>query len=282
MMFGAHMSIAGGFEKALVRGKSIDCQVIQIFTKNNLQWKAKKITKKECDGFHSLSKKLKIKQVVAHDSYLINLASPAPNQYSKSIEAFLDEVDRCEMLQIPFLVFHPGSHAGSGERAGLKKIAQSINLILNKRKGLNISLLLETTAGQGSNLGYKFENLSEVIKRVGEKESIGVCLDTCHIFAAGYDITTEKGYHKTFEIFDKLIGLEKIKVIHLNDSKKELGSRVDRHEHIGKGLMGLEPFRLLVNDNRFTGIPKILETPKGPDLKEDIKNLKILRNLIKN
>jgi deoxyribonuclease-4 len=281
MMFGAHMSIAGGFEKALVRGESIGCQVIQIFTKNNLQWKAKKITKKECDGFHSLSKKLKIKQAIAHDSYLINLASPSPDQYSKSIEAFFDEVERCEMLQIPFLVFHPGSHSGSGEREGLKKIAQSINLIKKKKRGFNVSLLLETTAGQGSNLGYKFEHLAEIIKRVGEKESLGVCLDTCHIFAAGYDITTERGYHKTFEIFDKLIGLDKVKAIHLNDSKRELGSRVDRHEHIGKGFMGLEPFRLLVNDNRFTGVPKILETPKGSDLKEDIENLRILRSLIK-
>jgi len=280
-MFGAHMSIAGGFEKALGIGKSIDCQVIQIFTKNNLQWKAKKITKKECDGFHSLSKKLKIKQAIAHDSYLINLASPSPDQYRKSIEAFFDEVERCEMLQIPLHVFHPGSHSGSGEREGLKKIAQSINLIKKKKRGFNVSLLLETTAGQGSNLGYKFEHLAEIIKRVGEKESLGVCLDTCHIFAAGYDITTERGYHKTFEIFDKLIGLDKVKAIHLNDSKKELGSRVDRHEHIGKGFMGLEPFRLLVNDNRFTGVPKILETPKGSDLKEDIENLRILRSLIK-
>ncbi|MDP7554879.1 MAG: deoxyribonuclease IV, partial [Nitrospinota bacterium] len=214
-------------------------------------------------------------------SYLINLASPDPILHRKSIESFFNEMERCEKLRIPYLVFHPGAHVGSGEKAGLKKIAQSINVLLKRGKGFKVSLLLETTAGQGTTLGYKFEHLADIIKMVRQKKSIGVCVDTCHIFAAGYDITTQKGYKKTFEIFNKLIGFGNLKVFHINDSKKELGSRVDRHEHIGKGYLGLKPFEFLVNDRRFANIPKILETPKGPDLKEDVENLKVLKRLIK-
>lgn len=281
-MFGAHMSISGGFDKALERGEKINCHTIQIFTKNNNQWKAKEITDKELNKFHSLYDTLHISPVVAHDSYLINLASPDPELHRKSMEAFFHEMERCEKLRIPYLVFHPGAHTGSGEKTGLKKIVQSINLLLKRAKGFKVLLLLETTAGQGTSLGYKFEHLAEIIKMVRQKKSIGICLDTCHIFAAGYDITTRKGYKKTFESFNKLIGIEKLKVIHINDSKKELGSRIDRHEHIGKGYLGLEPFRFLVNDKRFTSIPKILETPKGSDLKEDVGNLRVLKGLIKN
>ena len=280
-MFGAHMSIAGGFDKALERGEKIDCHTIQIFTKNNNQWKEKEITDEELHRFHSLHNKFQIASVVAHDSYLINLASPDPDLHRKSMESFFHEMERCEKLKIPYIVFHPGAHTGSGEKAGLKKIAQGINLLLKRGKGFKVSLLLETTAGQGTNLGYKFEHLAEVIKMVRQKKSVGVCVDTCHIFAAGYDITSLKGYKKTFETFDKLIGIEKLKVIHLNDSKKELASRVDRHEHIGKGFLGQKPFRFLVNDKRFVNVPKILETPKGPDLKEDIENLKVLKGLMK-
>ena len=281
MMFGAHMSIAGGLDKALERGEKINCRTIQIFTKNNNQWKAKEITDEDLRRFHNLYNKSRISPVVAHDSYLVNLASPDPDLHRKSMEAFFIEMERCEKLRIPYLVFHPGAHVGSGEKAGLKKIAQSINLLLKKGKGFKVSLLLETTAGQGTTLGYKFDHLAEIIKMVRQKKSIGVCVDTCHIFAAGYDITTPKGYKKTFETFNKMIGLDKLKVIHLNDSRKELGSRVDRHEHIGKGFLGLKPFQFLVNDKRFVDIPKILETPKGPDLKEDVENLKVLKGLIK-
>ena len=280
-MFGDNMSIAGGLYKALERGGKINCRTIQIFTKNNNQWKAKKIPDKELLRFHSFYNKSRISPVVAHDSYLINLASPDPVLHRKSIDAFFIEMERCEKLGNSYLVFHPGAHVGSGEKAGLKKIAQSINLLLKKGKGFKVSLLLETTAGQGTTLGYKFDHLAEIIKMVRQKKSIGVCVDTCHIFAAGYDITTPKGYKKTFETFNKMIGLDKLKVIHLNDSRKELGSRVDRHEHIGKGFLGLKPFQFLVNDKRFVDIPKILETPKGPDLKEDVENLKVLKGLIK-
>lgn len=280
-MFGAHMSISGGFDKALERGGEINCQTIQIFTKNSNQWKAKEITEKDITTYQNLFNKLQITPVVAHDSYLINLASPDPDLHKKSLEAFFLEMVRCEKLKIPYLVFHPGAHIGSGEKAGLKKVAQSINLLLKRGKGFKVSLLIETTAGQGTNLGYKFEHIGEIIKMVKQKKYVGVCLDTCHIFAAGYDITTKKGYKKTFKAFHQIIGIDKIKVIHINDSKKELGSRVDRHEHIGKGYMGLEPFRFLVNDKKFTSIPKILETPKGPDMKEDVENLKVLKGLIK-
>ena len=280
-MFGAHMSIAGGLEKALERGKKINCRTIQIFTKSSNQWKAKEITDEDLRRFQSFYAQFHISPVVAHDSYLINLASPDPVLHRKSIESFFNEMERCEKLKIPYLVFHPGAHVGSGEKAGLKKIAQSINILLKRGKGFKVTLLLETTAGQGTNLGYKFEHLAKIIKMVRQKKSIGVCVDTCHIFVAGYDITTKKGYKKTFETFNKLVGLDKLKVFHINDSKKELGSRVDRHEHIGKGFLGLKPFEFLVNDRRFANIPKILETPKGPDLKEDVKNFKVLKKLIK-
>jgi len=275
------MSIAGGLEKALERGKKINCRTIQIFTKSSNQWKAKEITDEDLRRFQSFYAQFHISPVVAHDSYLINLASPDPVLHRKSIESFFNEMERCEKLKIPYLVFHPGAHVGSGEKAGLKKIAQSINILLKRGKGFKVSLLLETTAGQGTSLGYKFEHLAKIIKMVRQKKSIGVCVDTCHIFAAGYDITTKKGYKKTFETFNKLVGLDKLKVFHINDSKKELGSRVDRHEHIGKGFLGLKPFKFLVNDRRFANIPKILETPKGPDLKEDVKNFKVLKKLIK-
>lgn len=275
------MSIAGGLDKALERGEKIDCRTIQIFTKSRNQWKAKEITDQDLRRFHSFYGKFNIFPVVAHDSYLINLASPDPVLHRKSIESFFNEMERCEKLRIPYLVFHPGAHVGSGEKAGLKKIAQSINVLLKRGKGFKVSLLFETTAGQGTALGYKFEHIADIIKMVRQKKSIGVCVDTCHIFAAGYDITTQKGYNKTFENFNKLIGFDKLKVFHINDSKKELGSRVDRHEHIGKGYLGLKPFRFLVNDKRFVDIPKILETPKGPDLKEDVENLKVLKRLIK-
>ena len=178
------------------------------------------------------------------------------------------------------MVFHPGAHLGEGEDIGIKRIAESINLHLSKKSGTNVMLLLETTAGQGTNIGWRFEQLSEIINLVEQKEKMGVCVDTCHIFAAGYDITTEEGYTKTFDEFDRIIGLKRLKLFHLNDSKKGYGSRVDRHEHIGKGKLGLNAFKMLLNDERFKDIPMILETPKEKDMKEDKENLKVLRSLI--
>jgi deoxyribonuclease-4 len=274
------MSIEGGVFNAPLRGKKIGCDVIQIFTKNNNQWKSRAITDKEATDFKENLNKTGIKAVASHDAYLINLASPNKDVYKKSLIAFYDEMQRAEELGLPYLVFHPGAHLGEGEEYGIKRIADSINLILSKKLAANVTLLLETTAGQGTHIGWRFEQLSEIINLVEQKEKMGVCVDTCHIFAAGYDISAEEGYIKTFDEFDRIIGLKRLKLFHLNDSKKGLASRVDRHEHIGKGMLGLNAFRMLMNDKRFKDIPMILETPKGKDMREDKINLKVLRSLI--
>ena len=274
------MSIEGGVFNAPLRGKKIGCDVIQIFTKNNNRWESKKITDKEITAFKENQNRTGIKAVASHDAYLINLASPNKDVYKKSLIAFYDEMQRAEALGLPYLVFHPGAHLGEGEDMGVKQIADSINLLLSKKPKINLILLLETTAGQGTNIGWRFEQLAKIINLIEQKEKIGVCIDTCHIFAAGYDISIEEGYTKTFEEFDKIIGLKKLKLFHLNDSKKGLASRVDRHEHIGKGMLGLSAFRMLMNDKRFKDIPMILETPKGKEMEEDKINLSTLRSLI--
>ncbi len=279
-LLGAHMSIEGGIFNAPLRGKEAGCDVIQIFTKNNNQWKSKALSDKEITAFKENLDKTGIKAVASHDAYLINLASPNKDVYKKSLTAFYDEMNRAEELGLPYLVFHPGAHLGEGEDIGIKRIADSINLLQSKKAKTNLTLLLEATAGQGTNLGYRFEQLADIINLIEQKEKIGACIDTCHIFAAGYDISTKDGYTKTFEEFDKIIGLKRLKLFHLNDSKKGLASRVDRHEHIGKGMLGLNAFKMLLNDKRFQNIPMILETPKEKDMKEDKKNLKILRSLI--
>jgi deoxyribonuclease-4 len=289
MFLGAHMSIEGGVENAPLRGKKAGCQVIQIFTKNNNRWNSRQLTDKDINSFKKNSFDTGVIPSASHTAYLINLASPNTEIYKKSLEAFYDEMERAERLGLPYLIFHPGAHLGSGEDAGLKKIADSINILLKKpvpfpetgADGFKLMLLLETTAGQGSHLGYKFEHLSEIIEMVDEKEKMGVCLDTCHIFAAGYDISSEYGYKKTFEDFNKIIGIDRLKAFHINDSKKGLGSRVDRHEHIGKGKIGLTAFKLLLNDAQFKNIPMIIETPKGKTMREDRRNLSVLKGLIR-
>ncbi|MEK7846196.1 MAG: deoxyribonuclease IV [Nitrospinota bacterium] len=286
MFLGAHMSIEGGVENAPLRGKKAGCQVIQIFTKNNNRWNSRQLTDKDINSFKKNSFDTGVIPSASHTAYLINLASPNTEIYKKSLEAFSDEMERAERLGLPYLIFHPGAHLGSGENTGLKRIADSINILLKKGShpkgcGYQLMLLLETTAGQGSHLGYKFEHLSEIIEMVDEKEKMGVCLDTCHIFAAGYDISSEYGYKKTFEDFNKIIGIDRLKAFHINDSKKGLGSRVDRHEHIGKGKIGLTAFKLLLNDAQFKNIPMIIETPKGKTMREDRKNLSVLKGLIR-
>ncbi|OGL47588.1 MAG: deoxyribonuclease IV [Candidatus Schekmanbacteria bacterium RBG_16_38_11] len=281
MFIGAHMSIAGGVDKAVEKGSSINCTTIQIFTKSNTQWRTTPLKKKEVENFKKNVEITKISPVFGHNCYLINLASPDPEIYRKSIDTLLIELERSEILGLPYLVMHPGSHMGEGEKAGIERIAESLNKIFEKIKGYNVRVLLETTAGQGRSLGYKFEQLAEIMALVEFKEKLGVCLDTCHIFAAGYDIRSKYGYEKTTAEFNSIVGIDKIKAIHLNDSKKELGSKVDRHEHIGKGFIGLETFRYIMNDERFRLVPKVLETPKGEDMKEDVMNLKVLRGLIK-
>ena len=279
LLIGAHESISGGIHTAFERAESIGCLTLQVFTKNSNQWAAKPLTEEDISNYKTAASKSNIKHVVAHDSYLINLCALNPEILKKSREAFFDELKRCETLGIQYINFHPGAHMGAGEKEGIKKIIESLNWAHERTKGFQVLSVLETTAGQGSSLGYKFEHLKEIIEGVDEPKKMAVCIDTCHIFAAGYDISTEDGYEKTFKEFDDIIGLKKLVAFHMNDSKKGLGSKVDRHEHIGKGMIGKNAFRFLMQDGRFASIPKILETPKGEDLKEDKMNLAVLRKL---
>jgi deoxyribonuclease-4 len=278
-LLGAHMSIAGGVDKSLPLGKRVDCDVIQIFTKSSRQWASSPYTKEEIENFKKNQKDTGIAIVVAHDSYLLNLGSPDHALRKKSIMAFIDELERCETLGIPNLIAHPGAHVGAGEDEGIKTIANSLDEVHTACRGYNVKVTLEITAGQGSCLGYRFDQIGKMFDATKENDRLRVCFDTEHAFAAGYDIRTKEGYEQTFSEFDEAIGLDRLAAFHLNDSKKEFNSRVDRHEHIGKGHIGLEAFRLLLNDKRFRGLPMCLETPKGPDLREDKQNLTLLRSL---
>ncbi|HVP07569.1 MAG TPA: deoxyribonuclease IV [Candidatus Acidoferrum sp.] len=281
MKFGAHESIEGGVFNAVLRGQTATCDTIQMFNKSNNQWRAKKLTTEEVDKFFSTIEETGIDVACSHSSYLINLASADPALNEKSYSSFKEEVERCNLLKIANLVIHPGSHLGTGEQVGMDRIATNLNRVFGEVKGNTVTVCLETTAGQGSNLGYTFEQIAYMMDKVEDKAHIGVCMDTCHIFAAGYPIIDPKEYKKTMKSFEDIVGLEKLKVIHMNDSKRELGSRIDRHEHIGKGQIGLEGFRNFVNDRKLAKIPMVIETPKEDDLKEDIENLKILRSLVK-
>ena len=279
-LLGAHMSIAGGVGNAFLEGKKVDCAAIQIFTKSSRQWAAKPYTKEEIAQFHANRKETGIASVVAHDSYLLNLGSPDPVLRQRSVAAFIDELERCEVLGVTNLIAHPGAHVGAGELEGIRTIAKSLDEVHKACPGYRAKITLEITAGQGSNLGYRFDQIGSMIDATKESDRLRVCFDTEHAFAAGYDIRTKEGYERTFSEFDEAIGLKVLAAFHLNDSKKEFHSRVDRHEHIGKGFIGVEAFRLLMNDKRFWGLPMCLETPKGPDLKEDRENLTLLRSLI--
>lgn len=281
LLLGAHMSTVGGVDTAVDRGTSIGCTTMQLFTKNNNQWFAKPLTEEVIANYKTKIATANISKVVSHDSYLINLCAANPDTLKKSLLAFADELERCELLGIPYLNFHPGAHVGAGEEEGIKKIIESLNIVHDKTKKFKVLSVVEVTAGQGTTLGYKFEQIEKIINGVDDKKRMAVCIDTCHIFAAGYDFRTEKTYEKTFKEFDEIVGLKKLVAFHINDSKKELGSRVDRHEHIGKGAIGLNGFRFLMNDKRFDEIPKILETPKEDDMHEDIENMKTLMKLIK-
>ena len=278
-LLGAHMSIAGGVGNALLLGKRVECEAIQIFTKSSRQWASKPYPKEEIEQFRENQKATGIAKVIAHDSYLLNLGSPDDGLRQRSILAFIDEMERCEVLGIGNLVAHPGSHVGAGEDQGIKTIARSLDEVHAACPDYNVKITLEITAGQGSNLGYRFEQIARMFDATRKNERLRVCFDTEHAFAAGYDIRTEEGYERTFSEFDDAIGIERLAAFHLNDSKKEFNSRVDRHEHIGKGHIGIEAFRLLINDRRFWGLPMCLETPKGPELAEDRENLTLLRSL---
>lgn len=280
MKFGAHMSISGGLYKAFGHGERAGCDTIQIFSKNQQQWRAKPLSEEEITRFRAEQARTGMGPLVVHDSYLINLASPNDELWEKSIAAFRDELERCAALGIPYLVTHPGAHVGTGEEAGLLRVATALNRLFTEGAGGDTMVLIETTAGQGSALGHRFEHLASLIALTDQDERLGVCVDTCHILAAGYDIRTPEAYAATFTAFEQIIGLERIRCFHVNDSQKGLSSRVDRHAQIGEGELGLEAFRSLVNDPRFAALPMILETPKGEDLAEDIQNLATLRGLI--
>jgi deoxyribonuclease-4 len=274
------MSIDGGVHTAHERGMSIGCTTMQLFTKNNTQWASRPISEQEIEKYKVLERKSGIRPVVAHTSYLINLCARNPVVLKKSRQAFKDEVNRCELLNIPYLVFYPGSHMGRGEREGIELVAESLNLLHEETKDYRVKSVLESTAGQGTAIGYRFQHLRDIVDEIEVKERVAVCVDTCHLFAAGYDISTEKGYEHTICEFDAVIGLDRLVVLHMNDSKRELGSRIDRHEHIGKGRIGTTAFRFLMNDARFVRVPKILETPKSKDMHEDVINLRKLRRFI--
>jgi len=280
MRLGAHESIAGGLHKAFDRARSVGCEAVQIFVKSNRSWAVKPLTKEEIARFKAKAEETGIRPVVGHAAYLLNLASPKERLWQRSRDSLIVELERCEALGLPWLVLHPGSHVGSGEEAGLARVAQALGEIHAATPGYRVRILLENTAGQGANLGYSFEHLAWLIEHTPEGERLGVCLDTCHVFAAGYELRTPQGYAETMEEFDRIIGLERLHAIHLNDSKGELGSRKDRHQHIGAGCIGLEGFHQLLNDRRLAGLPGLLETPKGEDLQEDRENLAALRSLV--
>jgi deoxyribonuclease-4 len=280
VLLGAHESIAGGVEKALERGQEVGCDIVQIFVKTPNRWLSKPLAEENVDAFKAAVAETGIWPVFAHALYLINLATPDDALWHKSIDALADDLERCERLGLPGLVIHPGSHMGSGEEAGLARISAALDEVHARLPGYAVQVWLETTAGQGDHLGYTFEHLRAMIGGVQAPERLGVCFDTAHAFAAGYELRSREGFATTWTAFDEVLGLERLKALHLNDSKREMGSRVDRHAHIGQGELGLEPFRFLLNDPRFYGLPMSLETDKGPDLAEDRENLAVLRSLI--
>jgi deoxyribonuclease-4 len=278
LLLGAHVSISGGVDKAPERGREVTCDCMQIFSKNQMQWKVSPLQLESANRFKENSDKFGIRETVIHDSYLINLGSPNKALLKQSREAFLDEMVRARHLGVRSLIFHPGAHMGSGEQAGLKRIAESMNWARKEFGSGDVQLVLEITAGQGSILGYSFEQLAKIIDMLEDQKNAGMCFDTCHAYSAGYDIKTRKGYKETFGLFDDILGMDRLKAMHLNDSKGKQGSHLDRHEQIGKGFLGLGCFKNFVNDERFQNIPMVLETPQAE--KGYKKELKILRSLI--
>ncbi|RLB78771.1 MAG: deoxyribonuclease IV [Deltaproteobacteria bacterium] len=280
LLLGAHFSIAKGLHQAILEAELYKCNTLQIFTKNAQTWKEKALTEKEIKKFNNTKEQTGIFQIISHSSYLINIAGPDPKKAKMSCEALKQEFIRCSQLELPFIVLHPGAHMGDGEEKGINRIIDNINQIFAATEKITTRLLLETTAGQGTGIGHTFEQLATIIEKIHDQARIGVCLDTCHIFAAGYDISYKKGYESTIKTFDDIVGLKNLFAIHLNDSKKACNTRVDRHEHIGDGCIGRDAFRLIINDSRLKNIPKILETPKLKDGKDaDLINLELLRNM---
>lgn len=280
-LLGAHMSIAGGYYKAVDEARRCGCDVVQLFTKNNSQWRAKEIAESEALQFQASLAELKITHPISHASYLINLASPSDELRQKSIDGMVVELQRAQRLGIPYVVVHPGAYTTTSEEAGIEAVAKAIDEIHVKLPKAKAFITLEITAGQGSCLGCKFEHLAAIVAQTKHSDKVFVCFDTCHAFAAGYDLRDAKSYKATWRAFDKTIGLDRLKAIHLNDSKRELGSRVDRHAHIGHGHIGLEGFRHVMRDRKLKDIPMYLETPKADCDGEpwDVVNLRTLREL---
>lgn len=280
MIFGAHCSTAGGLHKALERAQLIHAECVQIFVKNNMQWFGKPYQPAEVAEYQTELGRRTLQPVFGHTGYLINLAAPPSDNRDKSIKSLIQEVELATTIDLPFLVLHPGAHLGDGEEAGLERVAQGLNEVFRITRTSRVRIALENTAGQGSCLGFKLAHLAAIYEKVDRPERLGICLDTAHFLAAGYDIRTPKGWEAALAELDGLVGLKQILAFHLNDSKTDLGSRVDRHEHIGRGRIGREAFRHIVNDGRFEKHPACLETPKSDDLHEDIENLKVLRSLV--
>jgi deoxyribonuclease IV len=276
-LIGAHLSTQGGLHTVFARAKAIKASAISLFAKNGNQWKGKTLTDEDCATFQSMRT---VRPMLTHASYLINLASTNEEVHRKSIAGMIDELDRAERLGIYAVVLHPGAHLGAGSDAGIDQIARSLDQIHAAIPNHRVVTLLETSAGQGTCLGCTFEELGKMIRLVDDKRRVGICFDTCHVFAAGYDLRTRDGYERAIDEMERHVGLENVGAFHLNDSKRELGSRVDRHEHIGKGHLGLEPFRFLLNDPRFRLLPKVLETPKPIETVSDRRNIAALRRLI--
>jgi len=280
MLPGAHESIAGGLYRSIGRALDDGCESLQIFSKNSNRWEAKEISQEDAERFRAEAEKAGLGGITIHTSYLINIGSPNPVLWEKSVDALKVEVERAHILGIKYLVLHPGSHVGSGLENGIKRIAEGLNSVISETPD-DVVILLENTAGQGTNIGHRFEHIADIMGRVDDEKRVAVCFDTCHAFAAGYDIRTEVSYGAVMDAFDDTIGLDRLRVFHLNDSKTPLGSRKDRHEQIGDGEIGLEAFRLLMNDKRFRDTPGILETPPLPSGENSYKrNLAVLRGLI--
>jgi deoxyribonuclease-4 len=278
-LLGAHMSIAGGLHRALERGREVGCSVVQIFLKNQRQWTARPYPDSEVREFRAAWKATGIRMVFAHASYLINLATPVPAEWRRAVDVFHDELERAEALGLPFVVIHPGSHRGSGPEEGVRRVAQAIDVLHERTRGHRVRIVLENTAGGGASIGRSFEELAVVVGAVKEPDRVGVCLDTCHLFAAGYDIRSADGYRLTMARCRRLLGRGRVRAFHLNDARQPLGSGLDRHEKIGRGHLGIEPFRRLVNDRRFARVPMALETPKDPEPRADREALALLRRL---
>lgn len=280
-LLGTHVSVSGGIHTAFERASSIGCTTMQVFVKNANRWAGKPLVEEDVQSYKSASAGAGVAPVVAHAAYLINLCAVQPEMLVKSRQGLEDELRRCEALGILGLVVHPGAHMGAGEEEGIRRIAESLNTIHDRTSGFRTLSILEVTAGQGTTIGYRFEHLRGILDLLDIPERAAVCLDTCHAFAAGYDLRTVSGWETMLHEFDTTIGLSRLAAIHVNDSMKELGSRKDRHEHIGKGHIGVDGFRFLMNDPRFNAVPKILETEKSEDMHEDVENMNLLRSLIR-